>query len=32
MNSQQEIEAAFADFRAGRLQRKEDDVWAADEL
>ncbi|GBF99099.1 hypothetical protein Rsub_11908 [Raphidocelis subcapitata] len=32
MNTQREIEEAFADYRAGRLQRREDDVWAADEL
>lgn len=32
MNTQEEIAQAFADYRNGMLQRKDDDVWAADEL
>lgn len=32
MNTQEEIFQAFNDYRNGMLQRREDDVWAADEL
>ena len=32
MNTREEIMQAFQDYSAGRLQRKEDDVWAKDEL
>jgi len=32
MNTQEEINQAFADYRSGHLQRADDDVWAADEL
>jgi len=32
MNSELEIQQAFADYHSGKLQRPEDDPWIDDEL